>query len=109
MRVVFRSLPPARGTQEKRAEDVFVIDAFVEGVLERVNPKGWGLLRVDCANGLEHRMYLPNVASRGFNTGARLRCRVGVNDLGPIGYQVEAAPPAAAEAPAPSYADNMVN
>lgn len=103
MRVIFRALPPARGTQEKRAEDIFVIDSMMDGVLERVNPKGWGLLKLDCHNGLEHRLYLPNVGGRGFGSGQRLRCRIGANELGPLGYQVEVAtelPPTRAPEPA---------
>lgn len=86
-RVVFRALPPLRGTQEPRAEDVFVLDAVAEGVVERLDPRGWGLLRLDCKNGLEHRLFIQNLGAAGVRAGQTVRCRLGANRMGPVGYE----------------------
>lgn len=84
-RVVFRVLPAMRGASELRAEDVFVIDAVASGVLERVHPKGWGLVRLDCHNGLEHRLFVQNSAGPGWRVGRTVSCRIGANRQGPVG------------------------
>lgn len=87
-RVVFRILPAMRGAAELRAEDVFVLDAVTSGVLERVNPKGWGLVRLDCQNGLEHRLFVQNAAGPGWRVGQTVSCRIGANRQGPVGLPV---------------------
>jgi len=87
-RVVFRILPAMRGASELRAEDVFVLDAVTSGVLERVNPKGWGLVRLDCQNGLEHRLFVQNAAGPGWRVGRTVSCRIGANRQGPVGLPV---------------------
>jgi hypothetical protein len=87
-RVVFHPLPPVRGTKQKRAEDVFITNTQVEGVVSRVNPKGWGFVRIRCANGLEHELFALGVAAR-FAVGDRVSCRIGSNDQGPIGLSPE--------------------
>jgi hypothetical protein len=87
-RVIFRILPAMRGAAELRAEDVFVLDAVTSGVLERVNPKGWGLVRLDCHNGLEHRLFVQNASAPGWRAGQTVSCRIGANRQGPVGLPV---------------------
>ncbi|WP_102127589.1 hypothetical protein [Deinococcus planocerae] len=91
-RVLFRVLPPLRGAEEQRAEDVFVLGAVTDGVVERLDPRGWALVRVDCHNGLEHRLFVQNAAGAGWRTGQTVFCRIGANRQGPVGFPVEEAP-----------------
>ncbi|PNY79652.1 hypothetical protein CVO96_16950 [Deinococcus koreensis] len=88
-RVVFRILPALRGAAELRAEDVFVIDAVVRGVLERTSPKGWGLVKLDCLNGLEHRLFVQNALNPGWRAGLTVACRIGANRQGPVGIPLQ--------------------
>jgi hypothetical protein len=84
-RVVFRALPPLRGAKEPRAEDVFVLESEVNGVISRINAAGWGFLKLHCENGLEHNLFMLGL-TKGLAVGQSVRCRIGVNERGPMGY-----------------------
>jgi hypothetical protein len=88
-RVVFRSLPPLRGAKEPRAEDVFVLESEVQGVISRINAAGWGFLKLHCENGLEHNLFMLGL-TKGLQVGQIVRCRIGVNERGPMGYNAVA-------------------
>ena len=99
-RAVFRALPALRGAKEPRAEDVFVLESEVRGVISRLNPAGWGFLKLQCENGLEHNLFMLGL-SKGFAVGQTVRCRIGVNERGPMGHSAapleQSAQPAAPE------------
>ena len=88
-RVVFRALPALRGAKEPRAEDIFVLESEVQGVISRVNPAGWGFLKLQCENGLEHNLFMLGLG-KGFAVGQAVRCRIGVNERGPMGHSAAA-------------------
>ena len=84
-RVVFRPLPPLRGAKEPRAEDIFVLESEVHGVISRINAAGWGFLKLHCENSLEHNLFMLGL-TKGLVVGQSVRCRIGVNERGPMGY-----------------------
>ena len=88
-RVLFHALPPIRNTKEKRAEDVFVLDATAEGRLTRIGTKGWGFIKLECQNNLEHNLFVIGLNGENQTVNQRVRCRLGSNDRGPVGYQPE--------------------
>lgn len=88
-RVLFHALPPLRNTKEKRAEDVFVMDATAEGRLTRIGPKGWGFVKLECQSNLEHNLFALGITGEHWTVGQRVRCRIGANDRGPVGLQPE--------------------
>jgi hypothetical protein len=87
-RVVFRALPPLRGAKERRAEDVFALESEVHGVVSRLNPAGWGFVKIQCDNALEHNLFVLGV-NKGLTVGQAVRCLIGVNERGPMGYRLE--------------------
>ncbi len=89
-RVLFHALPPLRNTKEKRAEDVFVMDAIAEGRLTRIGPKGWGFIKLECQSNLEHNLFTLGITGEHWTVGQQVRCRIGTNDRGPVGLQPEA-------------------
>jgi hypothetical protein len=99
-RVVFRALPPLRGAKERRAEDVFALESEVQGVVSRLNPAGWGFVKIQCDNGLEHNLFVLGV-NKGLEVGQAVRCLIGVNERGPMGYRLEAAAAEPTETPQP--------
>jgi hypothetical protein len=53
-----------------------------------LNPAGWGFIRITCDNGLEHNLFVLG-AGKSLTAGQRVRCLVGVNNRGPMGYRLE--------------------
>jgi cold shock CspA family protein len=84
--VIFKRFPPAKGAQAARAEDVFVVNATATGKLESVNKKaGWGLVKLDCHNGLNQRLVVLGIRSNDFSKGKQISFRIMLNNRGPIG------------------------
>lgn len=84
--VIFKRFPPAKGAQAARAEDVFVLNATATGRLESVNKKaGWGLVKLDCHNGLSQRLVVLGIRSNDFSKGKQISFRIMLNNRGPIG------------------------
>jgi cold shock CspA family protein len=84
--VIFKRFPPAKGAQAARAEDVFVVNATATGRLESVNKKaGWGLVKLDCHNGLSQRLVVLGIRSNDFSKGKQISFRIMLNNRGPIG------------------------
>jgi cold shock CspA family protein len=84
--VIFKRFPPAKGAQAARAEDVFVLNATATGRLESVNKKaGWGLVKLECHNGLSQRLVVLGIRSNDFSKGKQISFRIMLNNRGPIG------------------------
>jgi cold shock CspA family protein len=84
--VIFKRFPPAKGAQAARAEDVFVVNATATGRLESVNKKaGWGLVKLDCHNGLSQRLVVLGIRSNDFSKGKQISFRIMLNNRGPVG------------------------
>jgi cold shock CspA family protein len=84
--VIFKRFPPAKGAQAARAEDVFVLNATATGRLESVNKKaGWGLVKLECHNGLSQRLVVLGIRSNDFGKGKQISFRIMLNNRGPIG------------------------
>ncbi len=84
--VIFKRFPPAKGAQAARAEDVFVVNATATGRLESVNKKaGWGLVKLECHNGLSQRLVVLGIRSNDFYKGKQISFRIMLNNRGPIG------------------------
>lgn len=84
--VIFKRFPPAKGAQAARAEDVFVLNATATGRLESVNKKaGWGLVKLECHNGLSQRLVVLGIRSNEFSKGKQISFRIMLNNRGPIG------------------------
>ncbi len=87
-RVVFRALPALRGAKELRAEDVFALESEIHGVISKLNPAGWGFVKITCDNELEHNLFTLGI-SKTLVVGQAVRCLIGVNERGPMGYRLE--------------------
>ncbi len=84
--VIFKRFPPAKGAQAARAEDVFVVNATATGRLESVNKKaGWGLVKLECHNGLSQRLVVLGIRSNDFSKGKQISFRIMLNNRGPVG------------------------
>ena len=88
-RVVFHVLAPVADGKSRRASQIFVHGEQLQGKVEKIFEKGFGFVQIEGQHGNRHTLFVFTRDVPDLSIGSTVRCRVGENDRGPIGVDLE--------------------
>jgi len=87
-KVVFTPLESLAPGKSRRADNVFVVGQDLQGVVTKVDPRGFGFGTVTGQGGREHDLFLLVKDVPELKAGDHFECTIGRNPKGPIGEKV---------------------